>query len=296
MDPSDESAARQAQFRDAVDRCDLTAAAKLCEKDWKVRTEGVAYVVKKKPLRFIINFIERIKHLCKQTLVALYRTGSKTAIEAVIEEVEFPKQYLLHAASTCTLMRSPENFINLLNKVPPEDHKDVVEKGIKRLFWNRRTHYIGPLLAALEDRTFQGESLKDIAIQQLFYSEIYGYDDNWLKRIYNHPAITSDIYTHGILRNDRHPSQLGWLLDVADRDDLEAARDDLDRHWNPDAKLRDTIEQALLTAKPGGTRHGTWQNTEIANEAANGITNYHTTEHKEGASNENGDKRNERGQ
>ena len=67
-----------------------------------------------------------------------------------------------------------------------------------------------------------------------------------------------------MLRNDRHPSQLGWLLDVADRDDLEAARDALDRHYhlNPDAKLRDTIEQALLTAKPGGTRHGTWQKTE----------------------------------
>ena len=181
MESSDESTARQAQFRDAVDRCDLTAAVKLCEKDWKVRTEGVAYVVKKKPLRFIINYIERIKHLSEQTLVALYRTGSKTAIEAVIEEVEFPKQYLLHAASTCTLMRSPENFINLLNKVAPGDHKYVVERGINRLFWNRRIRYIGPLLAALEGKTFQDESLKDIAIQRLFYSGIYGYDDDLVK-------------------------------------------------------------------------------------------------------------------
>ena len=107
-------------------------------------------------------------------------------------------------------MRSPENFIILLSKVAPEDHKYVVEKGIRRLFWNRRTHYIGPLLAALEDKTFKDESLKDIAIQQLFYKGIYDDDDTWLKRLYNHPAITPDIYTHAILilRNDSQKHDL----------------------------------------------------------------------------------------
>ena len=56
---------------------------------------------------------------------------------------------------------------------------------------------------------------------------------------------------------------------MADMDDLQWA---LNRESYADAddlkRFHEIIRQAMLTAKPGGSRHGTWKENEIAHEIA----------------------------
>ena len=274
MESSDKSDDGQAQFLDAINRCDLATAVKLCEEQCHLCAEGAAYVIKNKPFRFTINFIQQISHISRYTLVELCRSGSVTIVEAVLEEVDFSRDDLMYAIPTCTLMRSPKSFNVLLNKLPRSfDQEYTIERGIARLFNYEHTDYIEPLLAAIEGTTSKGKSLKDIAIQRIFHEAVWKEDDIWVKRFYNHPAITPKIYFDDLYKfsGDEQKSLFGWLLDAADHDDLQVARKELDGYWKPNVKLSELIDQALLTAKPGGTRHSTWQEVETSKDVVGGV-------------------------
>ena len=123
--------ALHAQFRDAVDRCDLPAAVKMCEKDWRVELKGVGYVVKTQSLSFAVNFMDRLKHESYQVFVALYRTGSRRVIEAVLKEVEMPRNCVFLTATTCTVMRTPDLFLELLDRIEEDSHESAIRRRLQ---------------------------------------------------------------------------------------------------------------------------------------------------------------------
>ena len=136
-------------------------------------------------------------------------------------------------------------------------------EGFNRLLYNDCTASIEPLLAALGDRTAEGKRLKDVAIREIFYRALNGYDcDVWVRRFHNHPAVTPDRYFFGLMSlgekcEKRHAR---WLLNAADMDDLQWA---LNRESYASAdkleRFHEIIKQAMLTARPGGSRHSTWK-------------------------------------
>ena len=110
-----EQKALHAKFRDTVDRCDLQAAVKMCERNWRVELKGIGYVVRTQSLMFAVNFMDRLKHRSHQVFVALYRTGSRKVIEAVLSEVEMTHSCMFLTATTCTVMRTLI-FLDLLDR------------------------------------------------------------------------------------------------------------------------------------------------------------------------------------
>ena len=55
-----------------------------------MKLKELGYVVRTQSLRFAVNLIDGLKHDGYEVFVALYRTGSRKVIEAVLDEVEMP--------------------------------------------------------------------------------------------------------------------------------------------------------------------------------------------------------------
>ena len=68
------------------------------------------------------------------------------------------------------LAGSPEKFFRVLDKIKdPENQEFAVRLGVRILFEAGKHDLVVPLVNALGKRTFNGESLKDVAIQMAFH-------------------------------------------------------------------------------------------------------------------------------
>ena len=231
-------------FRDAVDRCDLKTAARLCQRDTYLCNEGIEYVVQEQSLRFTVDFMNEIKQENKFVLARLFHTKSRRVIEAVLKEVKFHETEVYYAVRTCRVIRTPEYFLVLLDKIlEPKDQKEAIERGVERLFYNGRTRYIEGLLDALEGKVIGGELARDIAIRQIFKVALYRERNFWAKRFYNHPAVTSKSYAvavgAGLCEKDK--SKCGWVWKAADLDDLKKARKTFSQRMHQRSTTRSSI-------------------------------------------------------
>ena len=67
------------------------------------------------------------------------------------------------------LAGSPEKFFRILDKIKvPERQELAVRRGISNLFEAGKHDLVAPLVNAFGKRTFNGDSLKGVAIQQVF--------------------------------------------------------------------------------------------------------------------------------
>ena len=95
-------------------------------------------------------------------------------------------------------MRTPDLFLDLLDRIEEDSREYAIGRGFKRLLDSDHTASIEPLLVALGDRTAKGKRLKDVAIRGIFYRALNSYDcDVWVKRFHNHPVVTPAHYFSG---------------------------------------------------------------------------------------------------
>ena len=81
---------------------------------------------------------------------------------------------------------------------------------------------------ALGKRTFNGDRLKDMAIQRAFYEGACRGKQDIVGLYCEHPAITSEEYAHGLHEswNNGKPNQVfPFLLKQADQGDLDKAKE-----------------------------------------------------------------------
>ena len=177
-------------------------------------------------------------------------------IEEAFKVFKSSRKDLKSAASDPEVMCSPSDLFNLLGKIEDqEDQEWAIFFGVWNLFEGKRTECLDPLLNALESNE-SFNHLKDAAIKQAFKRGSYHGDKSIVERFYDHPAVTSKEYADGLLNSGRYDTQkpiFTLLLGEADQDDLNAVK----KHWDYKSESKEfkkVIEDALLTAKPGGDR------------------------------------------
>lgn len=246
-------------FRGAVDRGEVITAVDLYNFEWKLRSqeEGLDYAILKDDPDFLSKFIVGIKAQVWYTIVKLYENASKATRDEVLETVTFPQSHLICAASTCELICSPKNFVNLLNRIEtPEGQEKAIKQSVEQLFDNKRTDCIDPMLAVLEDNKFLSEDLTTVAIRRIFHIGVAHHNEFWVKQFYDHPLITPAIYASALIESHQYVAEtpvFSWLLAAADQGDLLAVRDEWNAFWAKN-DFCSAIEKAILAAKPGGFR------------------------------------------
>jgi len=185
-------------------------------------------------------------------------------IEEACKVFKVDQYHLTHAASDPKLICSPDDLINLLGKMKNQRHQvKAIEDGVWHLFGNKRTECLDPLLNALEgNESFK--YLKGIAIKRAFRE---GYDRGnkpIVERLYDNSAVTSDDYAQGLIhsgiRSTQDPTFI-FLIGEADQGDLNAVK----KQWLYEDRSNDfkkALEDALLTAMPGGDRLNRVQRTK----------------------------------
>ena len=220
------------------------------------RLEMLNYVVDTKNQEFIFKFAEQARVFNADLLVALHRKKSPKMIEEAFKVFRFSQDGLKRAASEPELMCSPKDLLKLLDRIEKQEHQEeVIENGIYNLFKNNRTECIDPLLNALEgSESFK--HLKDITIKRAFMEGSYHGNKLIVEHFYDDPAVTSEDYAAGLFDSGAESTQnpiFIFLLGEADQDDFNAVK----KHWSYKVRsneLKEAIENALLTANPGGTR------------------------------------------
>lgn len=163
---------------------------------------------------------------------------------------------LIEAASSLESMCSPNDLLKLIDKVEKqEDQEKAIKKGVVNLFIDERTDCIEPLLTALEgNESFK--HLKDIAIKAAIKGGSYYGNKSIVDRFHDHPAVTSEDYAQGLIYSGEESTQdpvFNFLLGEADQGDLNAVKMH-NQHEHKSGEFKKKIEDALLIAKPGGTR------------------------------------------
>jgi len=244
------------QFREYVDEGDMDKAVELYSStlgDFK----SLCYVVDKKDQGFIFNFAEKADVIKGSLLVALHRKKSPEMIEEAFEVFKFSQGDLRNAASHPELVCSPNDLSKILGKIErQEDQERAIGDGVWNLFRFKRTECVDPLLNALEgNESFK--HLKDAAIKKAFKCGSSSGIKSIVERFYDHPVVTSDVYADGLIYSGKESTQdpiFNFLLGEADQGDLIAVKKHPWYKYNTSYEFKKVIEDALLTAKPSGTR------------------------------------------
>src|ERR1700738_4301125 len=137
------SADRMSQFRKAVDVGDMDKAVGLrwsSLKSYEERLKMFNYVVDTSDQEFIFEFAKQAKVEKDVLLVALHRKKSPNMIKEAFRVFGFDQDDLKWAASRLELMCSPDDLLNLLDKIKErEDQKQVIKDGVHNLFFYERT-------------------------------------------------------------------------------------------------------------------------------------------------------------
>ena len=251
-------AANWIRLREAIDRGELETAVVLYKGDKLLHHKGMGYVIEKQFPDFIISCAKHAYKMNDHILNTLCKKCSKETVENVLEKVDFPQKDLIGVASEGNVVCHLPKFLMLLNKITtPEGQESVVTNGMKTLIREKSIEYIIPMLDALKDKTFRSGRLEVIAIQNAFKEGVRSNHEDVLKRTFDHPAITPEVYADALIESEKswESSKLTreWLLKRADRYDLEAVNDN-DGYADLILPFRTAIENAVEIAKPGGTR------------------------------------------
>jgi len=192
-----------------------------------------------------------MKILRAATLVAIFIKSVTASTDRIPSQDD-----LVKAASDPELMCSPVDLFNLLGKIEKQkDQEKAIGDGVYKLFERQCIECVILLLDALEgSESFK--YLKDVSIKQAFRSGLYHGNKSIVELLYDHPAVTSQDYATGLINSGCRSTQdpmFIFLLGEADQDDLNAVKKH-DWYRTRSEEFRKMIENALLTAKPGGTR------------------------------------------
>ena len=188
--------------------------------------------------------VQTLELLCERTI---------DVIEEVLEKIDFDQNHLLHALSAPQVMLSPQKFAFLLRTLTTVGFQEAaVKRGVE---WTCSMRYavdcIDPLLTALKRERDLNCGLEDLVIQSAFLAGIKHDNEAWRNRFYDHPAITPEVYTRGIIEsvqlNNRNPT-FKWLLARADCADLQAVKQ-RSKYQGRDNQFRAAIDRALSVAK-----------------------------------------------
>ena len=257
--PDTLSPADISRIHDVIDRVDFETFGDICWDNRRLGEEGLIYMVETKSSAFIINVIKNAAYVRLRTLPVLLSKRSKATIEEVLKEVTVSQDDLVYAAQHIDLASSPERFVDLISRIEtPDDQQEAIMYGIWELLEKKRTDCIDPLLIALEDSKFFNRDVKDSAVQVVFRAGVFYGNEVWTKSFYNHPLITSEIYTYGLIcagRSDVNNPIFKWLLATASREDLLAVKKQ-ENYGGLGKDFVNAIEQAISSAKPGKVRLG----------------------------------------
>ena len=259
----------------AIDEGNLETAVELCEQKEDLCYKELEYAIETKDSDFIVNFIKQSERIDEWAVVALYMKGSKETREKVFGEIGFGQITLKVAAESSELMCSPEKLFDLLGRIKTsEGQEDAIDGGIWVLFKEKRTDCFDSLLAALKGKEFLNKHLEEVAIREAFEAGVYHHDDMWVERFFDHPAVTSEVYVHGLVCSGDDNAQdpvFKWLLAEADRADLQTIQSD-EYYADRNTEFHDAVEQALRTASPAGSRPSTPEKAKRAKELFNELT------------------------
>ena len=254
---------------DAIDEGKLEIALKLCKENNSLCEGGVSHVIKRGDSDIIADFINQTNQVNARTLEELWKESSVVVIENVLGRVSFSQKNLIDEASSIVLLHNPEKFIALLNKIEAsKDQESVIVKGIEELFTYGYSSYVNNLFDFLKGKTFRNNNLEDIAVQKAFKQATLFRSFTVLGCIFDHSAITPKIYANELIAEESRFAMgfiVYWLLERADRYDLQAVKENKD-YASLGSNFHATIEEALRTAKPGGTRNHDIERAKIAKE------------------------------
>ena len=242
----------------AVDKGRLDIAVELSKQNELVGGRGVDCATEKGDPEFIASFINQTNQANARSLGRLSKIKSTEAFKSILKKVDFSQADLIAEAPGYAQECKNEEFLELLSKIKrPKIQEAVIEGGIKWQFEFHGDECIASLLDGLKGKTFRSERLEVIAMQTAF-KEVGWPISPLLEKLSRHPAITPDVYADALIKSEKWVQMEKhalhqWLLTRADRFDLEKV---VQKEGYEKLKpwFRASIEKALETAAPGGTR------------------------------------------
>ena len=224
---------------------------------WQDRKDLLDDVIRKSA-DFTVKFIQNVNMFAKRRVLAALFDKGEGMIDEVLARINYNDNDLWDLTNFRPEMAgSPEKFIRLLDKIQkPENQEWAVREGVRSLFVAGRHDLVAPLVNALGKRIFNGESLKEEAIQWMFYEGAWRGNQDIMETYCEHPAITPEVYVDVLNAswNNGKPNQVfQFLLGQADQEDLNGAKKKYPHEYH--AKFRLAIDKALETAPPAGSKH-----------------------------------------
>lgn len=262
------------RFKEALQRGDVyTARGVFDSGNDELKRYGGKHLVSLGSIRIVelINGVERdcIKAWVLQVLL-IY--AEQLLIGTVFDAIKPSNDLLRHVAEGAELVELvcvPQNFTYLLGRMVGKKYQeDAVKYGVRVLFSKNKTECLVPLLNALGGGAFLSDDLENIAIGRAFWKASSHQDARVLytMRFFDHPAVSISHYSTALYesyeRGDQAKKLFYWLLERADRRDLEAVKR-YDVFYKKEPEFQQIVNQALL-AVGSETRHETGRQKRIA--------------------------------
>lgn len=189
-------------------------------------------------------------------------------IDEIFEVLNPSDELLGGLADSANLACIPDKYIHFLEKFTDKATQEyAITKTVEALFENKRIECLDPLLSALESKISLSTGLKNAAIRTTFWAgSRYKGMAFWTKRFFDHPVISAvkysrvlyNVYAH----SDPTKELFCWLLERADRQDLEEVKRDR-RFYEKRPEFRKTVKDAQhkVCAEP---RHGMTHRKRVA--------------------------------
>ena len=225
-------------------------------KKWWNRKDLFDYVVTK-DVEFIIGFINQVDSAKKPTLAALF-IKRPDDVDEILKKINHSDDDLVYLTRyRPELAESHAKFFRVIDMInDPKNQKGAVQWGVFNLLKAEKHPSVIPLINTLENRQFNGRSLRKAAIREAFHEGAWESISHIVEEFYEHPAITHWYYARVLIESWKHDKSkktvFQFLLTHADQGDLGKVKDD---ECGKVQEFRDAIGKAMETAPPVGIRH-----------------------------------------
>jgi hypothetical protein len=179
----------------------------------------------------MINGAERHAKFWMLRLILLH--AERQLVDKVFDALNLTNNVLGWVARNANLACMPQRFTYLLKKIDDKKEQEgAVRGGVHTLVVCNKSECLDPLLSTLRKGKFLNQDLENVAIRTAFGSASRCNDDRVIPamRFFDHPAVSAMNYSEALYDSDRWGDWRGkffyWLLERADRQDLEAVRSD----------------------------------------------------------------------
>jgi hypothetical protein len=157
-------------------------------------------------------------------------------IDEVFKEVKLNGSLLGWVADSANLVCETSKFVSFLERIPGENLKDVVERGVYALFLDNKPDCFDSLLSELATKMPSSSTLIDAATSKAFDSAILFRRWEHVKRYAVRSAVSAKDYIYGLCETYyKNRDLFYWLLGEADIDDLRLFALGYERRPPPEA-------------------------------------------------------------